>query len=303
MAGVPSNLAKKPRCCFSLISCNGDGFACIDKKSVMGRIWLFYSCCLCLLSTGAYGQSPGSLKKQYFLIAHRGGVVDSIHTENSRPALEAAIKRGYHMVEVDLRLTKDSILIIQHAPTFKRYYGVDKPVSSMTWQEISKLRSSEGGSKVLKFEEVLKLCSGKIQLMVDNKIRGKDSVLFTKLVNLLKAYGLQRGALMIGTAESTPFFTGKIKLSCTRVQLERNMEKPGYAAENYYLFGTPEEMSASDIRWAVKHHIQVVAVINSFRYGHLKHPFEKAREDIATMKREGVTYFQIDSEFDGPFFH
>ncbi|HEX5554141.1 MAG TPA: hypothetical protein VFX43_12930, partial [Chitinophagaceae bacterium] len=59
---------------------------------------------------------------------------------------------------------------------------------------------------------------------------------------------LQRGALMIGTAESTPFFTGKIKLSCTRVQLERNMEKPGYAAENYYLFGTPEEMSASDIR-------------------------------------------------------
>jgi hypothetical protein len=101
---------------------------------------------------------------------------------------------------------------------------------------------------VLQFEDVLKLCRGKIQLRIDNKIKGKDSVLFTKLVDLLKAYGLQRQALMIGTDESTPFFTGKIKLSCTRAQLERNMQKPGYAPGNYYLFGTPEEMSASDIR-------------------------------------------------------
>lgn len=76
------------------------------------------------------------------------------------------------MVEVDLRLTKDSILIIQHDPTFKRYYGVDSPVSSMTWDEISKLRSSKGGSIVLKFEEVLKVCEGRIQLLIDNKIKG-----------------------------------------------------------------------------------------------------------------------------------
>ncbi|HEX5552845.1 MAG TPA: glycerophosphodiester phosphodiesterase family protein [Chitinophagaceae bacterium] len=101
------------------------------------------------------------MKKQYFLIAHRSGIVDSVYTEDSQPALEAATQKGYYMVEVDLRLAKDSIFIIQHAPTFKRYYGVDKLISSMGWQEISMLRSSEGGSKVLQFEDILKLCRGK----------------------------------------------------------------------------------------------------------------------------------------------
>jgi glycerophosphoryl diester phosphodiesterase len=60
---------------------------------------------------------------------------------------------------------------------------------------------------------------GKIGIMIDNKISGKDTVLFTKVIDLLKQYDLFRSALMIGTDESTDFFTGKIKLSCTRKQI------------------------------------------------------------------------------------
>ena len=71
----------------------------------------------------------------YYLIAHRGGVVDSTYTENGLPALQAAIKRGYKMVEVDLRITKDSVLIIHHDNNFKRYYGIDQPVKEMAWEQ------------------------------------------------------------------------------------------------------------------------------------------------------------------------
>ncbi|MEO9051222.1 MAG: glycerophosphodiester phosphodiesterase family protein [Ginsengibacter sp.] len=241
------------------------------------------------------------MKKTYYLIAHRGGVVDSTITDNSRTSIEAAIKRGYNMVEVDLRLTKDSILIIQHDPTFKRYYGLDKPVSSMTWDQTSQLRSSIGGDRVLRFEDVLKICKGRIQIMIDNKIRGMDSGIFTRVISLVRHYGLLDQALMIGTTASTPFFTGRIKLSCTRKQLEINMKQPGYSPANYYIFEIPGNISARDVKWAKANDIQIVAAINKFRYYHSSDPLKDAREDINRMRNEGVTHFQIDSEFDASF--
>src|SRR3546814_390461 len=119
------------------------------------------------------------------------------------------------MVEVDLRLTRDSVLIIHYDPNFKRYFGVDQAVSEMDWAEISQLVGNLG-NKVLTFEEALRLCqAGNLQVMVDNKIKGNDTVLFGRVVELLKEYGRLEEAMMIGTTASTPFFTGKIKLRCT----------------------------------------------------------------------------------------
>ena len=208
------------------------------------------------------------------------------------------------MIETDLRLTKDSILIVQHDPTFKRYYGVDKSVDSMTWNEIIKLRSSLGGSSVLKFEEVLKNCRyGGIQVMIDNKINGNDTILFGKVIALLKRYDMQKGALMIGTGESTPFFTGKIKLSCTRKQLEENKTKTDYSPDNYYLFVRPKDMSAEDVKWAKKEHIEVVGIINSFLYPHSNNALKDGQKDIEKMIKAGITSFQLDAEFDASFFN
>ena len=264
---------------------------------------IFFSWCLFLLTCPSFSQTSVSLKNGYYLIAHRGGIVDSTNTENSLPALKEAIKRGYNMIETDLRLTKDGILIVQHDPTFKRYYGVDNSVGSMTWNEISKLRSSKGGSSVLKFEEVLKNCrDGGIQVMIDNKIDGNDTILFGKVIALLKKYNLQKGALMIGTGASTPFFTGKIKLSCTRKQLEENKTKTAYSPDNYYLFVRPKDMSAEDVKWAKKEQIQVVGIINSFLYRQSDNVAEDGQKDIEKMIKAGITYFQLDTEFDAFFF-
>ncbi|TKK71019.1 hypothetical protein FC093_04915 [Ilyomonas limi] len=264
---------------------------------------LLFSLCVCLLSGVLYSQSTISPKTNYYLIAHRGGIVDSTNTENSLPALKAAISKGYSMVEVDLRITKDSILIVQHDPTFKRYYGVDRSPASMTWDEISKLRSSVGGSSVLKFEEVLENCKkGGIQVMIDNKINGNDTATFHRVIKLLKKYDLQKGALMIGTEESVPFFTGKIKLNCNRKELEVNKTKPNYSPDNYYLFVRPKYLTAADVKWAKKEGVLVVGIINSFLYAHSLTPSEDINKDIQKMMKEGITWFQLDSEFDAPFF-
>ncbi len=233
----------------------------------------------------------------YRLIAHRGGIVDSVTAENSRPALEKAIEQGYWMVEVDLRLSADSVLITQHDRNFRRYFGVDTPVSDMTWQEIQQLRS-EFGTPVLSFEEVLQHCRGRIRVMVDNKIEGLDTVLFGKVVALLRKYDLDQEAIMIGTTASTEFFTGRIRLSCTRKQLEENMQKPGYHPSHYYLFAA--DISREDVVWAHQHNIMVVGAVNE-RNPRSPAARESARTKAVNMQQAGVKIFQIDSAFEDFF--
>ncbi|WP_345214367.1 glycerophosphodiester phosphodiesterase family protein [Mucilaginibacter gynuensis] len=251
---------------------------------------------LMLISLHVFGQSV-KMPFHYHLIAHRGGVVDSTAGENSVEALQAAIKHGYWMIETDLRITKDGVFITHHDNTFKRSFGIDSAVSSMTWKQISQLNNKQG-YKVQKFEAILKLSRGKLSIMIDNKISSNDTVMFARLITLLKKYNACKSAMMIGTDESTDFFTGKIKLSCTRKQLEDNMLKPGYQSSNYYLFS--DTISKDDVDWARKNNIMVIGVINAWAYKSAA-ILQEAQQQAVKLKNAGVNYFQIDSVFEPLF--
>lgn len=246
---------------------------------------------LLLLSLSGFSQS-------FYLIAHRGGIVDSTNVENSIPALNAAIIQGYRMVEMDMRLTKDSMLIIQHDKNFKRYYGVDSNVADMTWKQINRL-VSDRGSKVASLEEEFKHCQGHVQVMLDNKIKGNDTIVWRKLIDLLKKYDLLDSAITIGTDESSAWFTGKIRLSASRQQLDENSRKPGYKSSDYYLFGDVKSMTSADVEWARQQGIMVIGAVNLFAYKNGGLP--AAFKDIETLKSWGVTRFQIDSELGTAF--
>jgi len=233
----------------------------------------------------------------YTLIAHRGGVVSEDAPENSLAALQEAIDRGYYMVEVDMRLTKDSVLITQHDAHFRKYFGTDLQVADMTWDEIKQLQHPSG-YRVLMLEEVLAHCSGKIHVMLDNKISGMDETLFTRVIDLLSKYGLYGDALMIGSSASTEFFTGKVRLSCTREQLEANQKREDYSPDNYYLFS--RDISREDILWAQENGIMTVAAINSFAFPQ-ENLMELARKQAVEMIANGVRIFQIDGIFEDFF--
>jgi glycerophosphoryl diester phosphodiesterase len=255
----------------------------------VGCLILFYSSLL---------QLKAQSVEDYQLIAHRGGVVDSLTAENSIQALQKAVGKRYWMVEVDLRLTKDSVLITHHDRDFQRYYGVDKPLASMTWAEVSKLKGDKD-NRVLLFEEVLRFCRDNgLQVMIDNKISGFDSSLFTRVYDLVKQYGLEKEALMIGTTASTRFFTGKIRLSCTRSQLEENMLKTGYDPSHYYLFSS--DISPEDAQWAADHDILAVGVINAWAIKE-EDLMGAAEKKADQLKGAGLRAFQIDSVFEGFF--
>ena len=105
----------------------------------------------------------------YQLIAHRGGIVDEDHIENSLPAVREAVRRKYWMLEVDLRQTKDGKIIVHHDEDFERYYGDTRRVDELTWSEIKELRSKPGNLRPLTFAEFAAACRGKIRLMLDVK--------------------------------------------------------------------------------------------------------------------------------------
>ncbi|WP_186774468.1 glycerophosphodiester phosphodiesterase [Chitinophaga pinensis] len=258
------------------------------KQSVQSLLFIV----LLLASVKLYAQSQPPAKS-WRLIAHRGGVVDSTTDQNSKEALIRAIAEGYWMVEVDLRMTKDSVLITHHDKNFRHSFGLDATVSSMTWEAISKLRNANG-YRVQRFEEVLAQCKGKLGVMIDNKLEGNDTAVWTRLITLLQQYDLYKSALMIGTDESTEYFTGKIRLSCTREQLETNINRPDYKASNYYLFS--DKISREDYEWAHRRHMLVVGVINAWAF----QPGEavsRSAEQAAALKGAGVQCFQIDAEY------
>ena len=236
------------------------------------------------------------------LIAHRGGIVDSTYTENGLPALKKAAAAGYTMVEIDMRRSKDGILLTNHDADFSRYYNFPGKVTETNWSEIKKLSSKVDQNVPLKLEDIFSFCqSNKLEVMLDNKIEGLDITLFNQLIALLDKYDLRKNALMIGTEESTEFFTGKVKLSCTRKQLEENKKRKDYSPDHYFLFDRPANLSREDVVWAENEKIMVVAAMNKYHYKNQADMYQQARSDCKKMQAYGVKYFQIDSEF-GQFF-
>ena len=73
-------------------------------------------------------------------------MVDSSYTENGLAALKLAVRDGYQMVETDMSVTRDGVLIANHDADFQRYYGINKRVSDLGWDEIRKLKSTLDGN-------------------------------------------------------------------------------------------------------------------------------------------------------------
>ena len=227
-------------------------------------------------------------------IAHRGGVVDSVTPENSKEALLKAIENNYWMVEVDMRLTKDGVLITRHDKDFKRNFNTNEDVIDMTWEEIS-LLESEMGTSIQKLEDVFRLCQeADMNVMLDNKIKGFDKTVCKKIVSLLDKYNLRENSLMIGTSATTEFFTGKVRLSCTRDQLEANMKRSDYNPNNYYYFGNP---SPQDAKWAKQNGIMIVGVINEWAIPN-ENEDEIVKKMVHELKTLNVNYVQLDSKYD-----
>ncbi|MBS1824350.1 MAG: hypothetical protein JST93_03430 [Acidobacteria bacterium] len=247
---------------------------------------------LCLLTGVLAGAAP-NVK----IIAHRGGVVDAKHPENSLAALNEAVRRGYWMMEMDIQESKDGRIVVHH-DDFEQSYGVKRWPREMIWDEISKLRSKEDGSRPLEFHEYAAACKGRTQLMVDIKAPSHSRQFYQEIERILRENGLLEHALFIGTAEARAYFKGKARISVeSKAQLQALVDAGENVSRDYFLFEHGDTMDARSIAMAKRLGIPAVVSINIFHYRGQDHR-KAAQADIERLKGLGLTYFQIDSEYD-----
>ena len=108
--------------------------------------------------------------KKVLVVAHRGDWRNA--PENSLQAFQNCIDMGVDMIELDLHMSKDSVLFLMHDETVNRTTNGRGKVSDLTAAELKKLRLRAGHGVVTSheiptIEEALNLCKGKILINVD----------------------------------------------------------------------------------------------------------------------------------------
>ena len=134
---------------------------------------------------------------QVLVIAHRG---DWRHApENSLQAIKNCISMGVDMVEIDVRLTKDSIPILMHDNTLNRTTTGKGNVSDWTLQELKTLYLRNGANhathhRIPTLEEALLVAKDQILLNLD-----KCYAYFDVIYPILKKTNTADQVLMKGT--------------------------------------------------------------------------------------------------------
>jgi glycerophosphoryl diester phosphodiesterase len=86
------------------------------------------------------------------LCAHRGAMTS--HPENTLSAFKEAIQLGAHMIELDVRLTKDQKLVILHDATVDRTTDGSSTLADLTLAEVKSLDAGSWKSAEFKDEKI-----------------------------------------------------------------------------------------------------------------------------------------------------
>ena len=136
---------------------------------------------------------------QVLVICHRGDWRN--YPENSIPAIESVIKMGADMVEIDLQLTKDSVLVLSHDRTIDRCTTGKGNINDLTYDEIQQyylktahnVRSSLN-LKMPTLEEALKVCKDRITVNLD---KGYDY--YDLVIEITERLGVTNQVLIKGS--------------------------------------------------------------------------------------------------------
>ncbi len=119
---------------------------------------------------------------KYVVVAcHRGDWRN--YPENSIPAIESIIRMGADIMELDLKLTKDSVLVLSHDKTIDRCTTGKGLVSDYTLDELKKFRLKRAHGvatdslHICTLREALECCKDRICVNVDQGYEYYDLVL------------------------------------------------------------------------------------------------------------------------------
>lgn len=146
-----------------------------------------------LLPVLAFAQAKNlpKTKHRFIVVAHRGDHTNA--PENTLQAYKDAIKNGVDYVEIDLRTTKDSQLVIMHDASLLRMTGINAKVKDCLYDSLKNVLIRDtnhpewGSQKLPTFEDVLQLCKGKINIYLDFKAASVQQA-----YNAIQAYKMEQ---------------------------------------------------------------------------------------------------------------
>lgn len=152
---------------------------------------------LTALADGQAGQK-GSVPK---MVAHRGAG-DLTMPEASLPAYSNALATACSIVKLDMRCTKDGVIVMGHDPTLKRNMGWDVEISSLDYAEILEkgrfLENGKPGSyRIVRLDEALAIVKAAPELWLDFKNFSPEMA--EKVLKEVDKAGIDRSHLMVAT--------------------------------------------------------------------------------------------------------
>ena len=176
------------------------------------------------------------------VIGHRGASGD--FPENTIRAFDAALGRGADALELDVRATRDGVVIVLHDPTVDRMTDGSGPVADLVLAEVRELDVG-GGERIPTFEEVLERYSD-TPLVVEIKERHVAQ----SVADLLRRFGAA-GRVVVGSfdhASLAPFAAPEFARSASRRETAIFWlgSRAGLAARgaSYGAFTVPERQGA-----------------------------------------------------------
>ena len=159
-------------------------------------------------------QQTGNVpRKKVYIVSHRAQTKAGVEAglpENSIPMIEAAIKAGTDMVELDVRVTKDGVLVLMHDEGIARTTTGSGYVAGMTYQDLLYYDMKRGSEvwedvKVPTLEEALLACKGKVYVNLD--IYGKNIPVET-CVDVIESTGMTDQVMVfVNREEAGKYYT------------------------------------------------------------------------------------------------
>ena len=120
------------------------------------------------------------------LIAHRG-LHDLKNPENSMGAFRKAISSNY-IIELDVHLLRDNTIVVFHDDNLYRMTGKRQNLKDLTYDDIKDLKLLNTSYGIPTLDEVLKLVSGQVPIIIELKYDLKAGLLEKRLAPLLDNY-------------------------------------------------------------------------------------------------------------------
>ena len=199
------------------------------------------------------------------ICAHRGAM--DTHPENTLSAFIEAMRLGVHMIEFDVRITKDGHLVILHDETIDRTTNGKGKISELTIDEVKKLDAGSWKSekfaneRIPTLKETLDLMPENIWLNVHIKGGEKSGEMVARII--LDENRMHQAFLACGSDAANG--AKKISQDIMICNMERQDDRDGYMKETIrqkshfiqLLRNRTDQYLEKEIAVLRKHHIRI----------------------------------------------